>query len=100
MELGKLLIYQRDEKRLEANGYSKRKKDEHGNVSKYKARFVSKGFTQKEGVDFNETFAPVVKFTSLRLILALAAQYDLELEQMDFVTAFLNGDLTEEIYVK
>jgi hypothetical protein len=61
---------------------------------------VAKGYAQKEGLDFNETFAPVAKMTSIRTLLALAAQYDLEVHQMDVKTAFLNGFLDEEIYMQ
>jgi hypothetical protein len=71
-----------------------------GSLNKYKARLVVKGYEQKEGIDFSETFAPVVKFTSLRLLLSLAAINDWEIEQMDFITAFLNGDIEEEIYME
>lgn len=78
----------------------KKKYDEKGELKRYKARLVAKGYDQKEGIDFTETFAPVVKFNSLRMLLALAAKYDLEIDQCDFVTAFLNGDLTEEIYIE
>ena len=70
-----------------------------GQVEKYKARLVAKGFTQREGVDFVETFSPVSKFTSIRIISALMAYYDLELHQMDVKIAFLNGHLEEEIYM-
>jgi len=70
-----------------------------GSVDRYKARLVAKGFTQKEGIDFNETFAPVAKFSSIRAILSLAAASDMELHQMDVKTAFLNGNLEEEIYM-
>ena len=61
---------------------------------------MAKGFLQKYGVDFEETFAPVAKFTSIRIILSLAAHYQLVLHQMDVKTAFLNGILDEEIYMK
>ena len=70
-----------------------------GDVDRYKARLVAKGFSQTQGVDFNETFAPVAKFNSIRILLALAAQRDLEAHQMDVKTAFLNGDLEEDIYM-
>ncbi len=61
---------------------------------------MARGFTQTFGVDYNETFAPVAKFVSIRCILALAAIEDMEIHQMDVKTAFLNGDLEEEIYME
>ena len=66
---------------------------------KYKARLVVKGFNQKQGIDFDEIFSPVVKMSSIRVILGLTASLDLVLEQMDVKTAFLHGDLEEEIYM-
>ncbi|KAL2527282.1 cysteine-rich RLK (RECEPTOR-like protein kinase) 8 [Abeliophyllum distichum] len=65
----------------------------------YKARLVAKGFTQREGMDYNEIFSPVVKYKTMRLILALAVQFDWELEQMDVRTAFLHEVMEEEIYM-
>lgn len=66
----------------------------------YKARVVARGFTQVEGVDFHEVFSPAVKHSSIRVLLALVAMEDLELHQLDVKTAFLHGDLEEEIYMK
>ena len=67
---------------------------------RYKARLVAKGYSQVQGVDFNEVFSPVVKHTSIRVLLSLVAMKDLELEQLDVKTAFLHGDLEEQIYMK
>ena len=75
----------------------KRKAD--GSIDRYKARIVAKGYSQKEGVDYTETFAPVAKFSAIRALLSLCAFYDFELHQMDVTTAFLNGDLEQEIYM-
>lgn len=78
----------------------KKKKDEHGNVIKHKARLVIKGCSQKPGIDFQETYSPVVRYTSIRYLLSIAAQFNLDIEQMDAVTAFLQGDLDEEIFME
>ncbi len=69
-------------------------------MERYNARLVARGFTQTYGVDYNKTFAPVAKFTSIRCILALAALEDMEIHQMDVKTTFLNGKLEEEIYME
>ncbi|CAL8993086.1 unnamed protein product, partial [Prunus brigantina] len=78
----------------------KTKRNSKGQIDRYKARLVAKGFTQQEGVDYNETFSPVSTKDSLRVIMALVAHFDLDLHQMDVQTAFLNGNLIEEIYMK
>lgn len=77
----------------------KTKQDSGGNVERYKARLVAKGYTQKEGIDYKETFSPVSTKDSFRTIMALVAHYDLELHQMDVKTAFLNGDIEEDVYM-
>ena len=77
----------------------KRKVDAFGNFLKYKARLVAKGFLQKFGVDYFDVFSPVTKLSTLRVLLALVAALDLELRHVDVCTAFLNGDLTEEVYI-
>ncbi|KAD3641087.1 hypothetical protein E3N88_30311 [Mikania micrantha] len=71
-----------------------------GSIDKYKARLVIKGFRQKEGFDYFDTYSPVTRITSIRLVLAIAALRNLEVHQMDVKTAFLNGDLEEEIYME
>ncbi|XP_073061796.1 uncharacterized protein [Primulina eburnea] len=76
------------------------KHEEHSSQPRFKARIVVKGFGQKHGVDFDEIFSSVVKMTSIRIVLGLAAELDLEVEQMDVKTAFLHGDLEEEIYME
>ncbi|KAJ3546984.1 hypothetical protein NMY22_g1838 [Coprinellus aureogranulatus] len=76
------------------------KTNEHGEVVRYKVRIVARGFTQVKGVDFSETFSPVANLESIRIIVALAAMFDLELDQMDVKTAYLNGILQETIYLR
>jgi len=71
-----------------------------GTVEKRKARLVAKGFTQRYGFDFSETYAPVVKMSTVRSMLAIANQFDYAVHQMDVTSAFLNGTLKEEIYMR
>jgi hypothetical protein len=77
----------------------KRKTNMDGNLTVYKARLVEKGFTQVEGIDYDETFSPGAKFQSIRILLAIAAFHDYEIWQMDVKTAFLNGVLDEDVYM-
>ena len=69
-----------------------------GAVERFKARLVAKGYTQEYGIDYVETFAPVVRFSSIRTLLAFAVQNNMIIHQMDVVTAFLNGQLNDDIY--
>jgi hypothetical protein len=77
----------------------KTKRHSDGSLDKYKARLVAKGYSQRKGIDFTETFAPVVRYDSIRAVLAVAAHLNLEITQFDVKTAFLHGDLKEEIYM-
>ncbi|KAJ9544634.1 hypothetical protein OSB04_024341 [Centaurea solstitialis] len=77
----------------------KNKKDEDGIVTRNKARLVTKGFKQQAGIDYDETFAPVARIEAIRIFLAYAAHKNFTVYQMDVKTAFLNGELKEEVYV-
>ncbi|KAL9266755.1 Copia protein-like protein, partial [Drosera capensis] len=77
----------------------KLKKDSDGRVIKHKARLVAKGYVQRQGIDFEKVFAPVAKLDTVRVILALAANRSWEVHHMDVKSAFLNGELEEEVYV-
>ena len=81
-----LLNYQKVTKQLGVN-------------ERHKARLFTKGFTQKDGIDYREIFSPVSRKDSRRIIMDLVAHYDLKLHQMDVKTAFLNGNLEEEVYM-
>ncbi len=78
----------------------KTKLDVNGKVERYKARLVARGFTRCERLAYEETFSPVVRYSSIRFLLALAAKFGLDIDQMDVITAFLNPELEEELYVK
>ena len=77
----------------------KLKKDEKGAVIKHKAQLVARGFIQQEGIDYDDAFMPVVRMESVRVLLALASQEGWSVHHMDVKSAFLNGDLKEEVYV-
>nr|GEY54406.1 zinc finger, CCHC-type [Tanacetum cinerariifolium] len=78
----------------------KKKMKVDGTIDKFKARLAIQGFRQKEGIGYFDTDAPVARITTIRLLLALAAIHNLVIHQMDVKTAFLNGDLDEEVYMK
>ena len=71
-----------------------------GSIDNYKARLVVKGYRQKEGLDYFDTYSPVTRITSIRMLISIAALFNLEIHQMNVKTAFLNGDLNEEIYME
>ena len=71
-----------------------------GSIEKFKARFVAKGYAREEGIDYEETFALVARYTSIRFVIALAAQMGWEIHQMDVKTVFLNGVIEEEVYIE
>jgi len=76
------------------------KYNEDGTIQKHKAQLVAKGYSQLPGVDFNETFALVMRMETIRIVLALAAQLKLQVYQLDVKSAFLNGEIEEEVYVE
>ena len=78
----------------------KLKINEDGSVERCKARLVAQGYSQEKGLNYDETFSPVVRSESIRSVIALASKNDLKMHQLDVTTAFLNGELEEEVYVK
>jgi len=77
----------------------KKKIRANGKLDKYKARIVARGYTQKHGIDYQETFSPLVRLKSVRILLALAAQFELDLISFDIKTAYLHGTLEGELYM-
>jgi transposase InsO family protein len=88
-----------DRKLVDCRWIYKRKEKSDGTLDRYKARLVARGFKQVYGIDYEETYSPVVKFPSIRLLLSLAASEDMEILQFDIKTAFLYGELEEEIFM-
>lgn len=99
-ETWKIVELPEEAKALENKWVYKLKTKADGSIDRYKARLLVKGFTQRPGIDYMETFSPVVKFTSIRAILAVAVAAGMNLFQFDIKTAFLNGNLEENIYMK
>lgn len=89
-----------DRKTVGCKWVFKKKKAEDGSVVRYKARLVAQGFSQVEGLDFEETYAPVSKLPTIKTLSAYAVNKNLFIHQMDVTAAYLNGKLEEEIYMK
>lgn len=90
----------KDRKAIGSKWVFKVKHHSDGQVERYKCRLVAKGYSQIYGADYDETFSPVVRFSSIRTLLSFAVQNNLNVHQMDVVTAFLNGHLEEELYME
>jgi hypothetical protein len=95
-----LIEQPKDKKAIGSKWVYKRKFNSDGLIERYKARLVVQGFSQRWGQDYDETFCPVVRFKSFRSIMAIAAQNQLIVHKMDVTSAFLNGDLNENVYMK
>ena len=90
----------KDKKPVRCKWIFKRKKAmSPSEPARYKARLVAKGYSQIPGIDFNDVFSPVVKHSPIRILLSIVAMHDYELEQLDVKTAFLHGELEEDIYM-
>ena len=90
----------KDRKAVGSKWVFKLKVGPDGQVERHKARLVAQGFAQKQGLDYDETFSPVVRLESLRTVITLAVQNGMKMHQRDVTTAFLNGELQEEVYMK
>ena len=90
----------KDRKAVGCKWVFKVKHNADGSIERHKARLVAQGFSQRYGVDYDETFSPVVRFESIRTVIALSVQRGLKLHQMDVTAAFLNGELEDEVYMK
>lgn len=77
----------------------KRKIKEDGSIERYKARLVAQGFSREPGREYDETFCPVVRYETIRYVIAMASQMGMMLHQMDVTSAFLNGELDDEVYM-
>lgn len=102
MKRGRSCLQEKTERPLTPSECSKStfKRTVSGDISRFKARLCARGFLQRPGLDYNETFSPVVRYDSLRTLLALIAHEDLEMIQFDVKTVFLYGELKEDIFMK
>ena len=89
-----------DAKKVGVKWVYKTKFNENGEIDKYKARLVAKGYTQEHGIDYTEVFAPVARMDTVRLVISLAAQKQWTIFQLDVKSAFLHGDLCEDVFVE
>lgn len=87
-------------KLIDSRWIFKRKADTNGNMTKCKARLVARGYMQKQGIDFTETYAPVARLPTIRLLLSVGIKFNMLIEHLDVKTAFLNGDLNEAVFMK
>jgi hypothetical protein len=100
MKLRRSLSVLKDVSPLGVNGCSRKKLRPNGTIERYKARLVIKSYSQKEDEYFFDTYSPVARLTTIRVLLSLAASYGLFVHQMDVKTTFLNRELDEEIYME
>ena len=96
----KLVPRSQNRKVIDTRWVFRNKLDEEGIVTRKKAILVAKGFSQAEGIDYDKTFAPVARLEAIRMFLAFVAHLNFKVYQMDVKSAFLNGELDEEVYVE
>ena len=96
----KMVPIPKHKKVIDTRWVFRNKLDEEGTVTRNKARLVAKGFSKAEGIDYDETFAPVARLEAIRMFLAFVAHSNFKVYQMDVKSAFLNGKIDEEVYVE
>jgi hypothetical protein len=99
-DVGDVVLRPKEKSVMSSKWIYKTKHSADGSLKNYKARFAARGFSQKEGIDYEETFSPVARYTSIRAILGIAAVMKWKVHQMDVKTAFLNGVVEEEVYLE
>lgn len=99
-ETWSLVSLPKDRKAIDCRWVYKLKRKSDGSIDKYRARLCAKGFLQAKGIDYSDTFSPVIRYDSIRILLALATTYEMDIQQFDVKSAFLHGELAEEIYMK